>query len=71
MVKKSCPLSVKEKVMIVQEVSRVEAAAEPELEYSSKLAFEMLLGAKIDACSHCGDRVVPCEYQPILNALAQ
>lgn len=55
--------------MIVQEVSSVKVAAEPELEYSSKLAFESLLGAKIEACSHYGDRVVPCEYHPFVAAV--
>ena len=69
MVKKSYPLPVKEKAMIVQEVSRVKIAAEPELEYSSKLAFESLLGAKIEACSHYGDRVVPSEYHPFVAAV--
>jgi hypothetical protein len=55
--------------MIVQEVSAVEVATEPELEYSSKLAFEMLLGGKIEACSHYGDRVVACEYHPFVAAV--
>ena len=55
--------------MIVQEVSPVEVAAEPMLEYSSKLAFEMLLGAKIEACSHYGDRVLPSEYHPFVAAV--
>ena len=55
--------------MIVQEVSPVTVAAEPELEYSSKLAFERLLGAKIEACSHYGDRVVPGEYHPFVAAV--
>ncbi len=55
--------------MIVQEVSPVEVAAEPMLEYSSKLAFERLLGAKIEACSHYGDRVVPSEYHPFVAAV--
>ena len=41
----------------------------PKLEYSSKLAFEMLLGAKIEACSDYGDRVVPSEYHPFVAAV--
>jgi len=55
--------------MIVQEVSPVKVAAEPVREYSSKLAFEWLLGAKIEACSHYGDRVVPSEYHPFVAAV--
>ena len=55
--------------MIVQEVSPVTPATEPELEFSSKLAFEMLLGAQIEACSHYGDRVVACEYHPFVAAV--
>ena len=52
--------------MIVQEVSPVKVAAEPKLEYSSKSAFERLSGAKVEACSHYGDRVVPCGFHPFV-----
>ena len=55
--------------MLVQQVEKVKVADQPQLEYSSKLAFERLLSAKIEACSHYDDKVVPCEYHPFVGAI--
>ena len=55
--------------MIIQAVSKLEVATKPELEYSTKLAFERALGSKVEACSHYGDRVVACEYHPFTSCL--